>query len=175
VDAEHLEPGDVLREADGDLVEVGRVHLYEAGDQTVYNLTVASTHTYHAGAALVLVHNCVDPKVPFNRRQHYGGSQTNSPAAREVREAAEGHACPSCGAPMRSGTKHAPSPQHEPPLFHHFERYGGRQMTQQQRRDYARSGESLSGAVCRLCQNREGARLAAESRRLRAKMRSLFD
>jgi len=62
VDADDLREGDVLLEADGDRVEVDGVRIFDAADQTVYNLTVASTHTYHAGARVVLVHNCAQHK-----------------------------------------------------------------------------------------------------------------
>ncbi len=61
IDAEDLEAGDVLREAEGDLVTVDALRVCAAGDQTVYNLTVAVTHTYHAGGRMVLVHNQGDP------------------------------------------------------------------------------------------------------------------
>jgi hypothetical protein len=56
--ADHLEPGDSLSGADGDLVVVESVTLREVPAQPMVNLTVAVTHTFYAGQTPVLVHNC---------------------------------------------------------------------------------------------------------------------
>jgi Pretoxin HINT domain len=58
--AEELGVGDLLREPAGQLERVQKLRLVTLADQRVYNLTVAGVHTYHAGAAFVLVHNCTD-------------------------------------------------------------------------------------------------------------------
>lgn len=57
VDAGELLPGDWLGTAAGTLVQVTGID-HDHREQTVYNLTVADIHTYYAGAAAVLVHNC---------------------------------------------------------------------------------------------------------------------
>lgn len=59
VDAEDLWPGDLLREADGDLVKVLSVRMWDQADTRVYNFTVGDLHTYYVLAdEPVLVHNC---------------------------------------------------------------------------------------------------------------------
>jgi RHS repeat-associated protein len=55
--AEDLREGDVLRTSAGSLVRIDGVEVREVADQLVLNLTVGTTHTYHAGPQLVLVHN----------------------------------------------------------------------------------------------------------------------
>jgi uncharacterized protein RhaS with RHS repeats len=97
-------------------------------------------------------------------RAEYGGSQTNSPAAKAAREAGEGQPCPSCGETMISGTKTAPTPQHEPSLFKHWYDLGGSAMTKAERIEWARSGTSINGTQCIRCHHREGAALSRESR-----------
>jgi RHS repeat-associated protein len=58
VDANELQPGEVLRGTAGPVV-VDKVKAYSLPDQTVYNLTIADLHTYYvlAGQTAVLVHN----------------------------------------------------------------------------------------------------------------------
>ncbi len=54
--AEHLQPSDQLRAADGRLVTVVRVRT-GVGQADVWTLTVARDHTFFVGTAQVLVHN----------------------------------------------------------------------------------------------------------------------
>ena len=98
----------------------------------------------------------------YSRQTHYGGSQTNSAAAKAARAAGEGQSCPTCGTMMRSGTPSAPSPQHEPPLSDHYYNYGGHTMTNAERRAYAQ-GPGINGTQCLTCQHREGAAAARAS------------
>jgi hypothetical protein len=63
---------------------------------------------------------------------------------------------------MESGTKHAPQPQHNPPLAKHFHEEGGFKMTPQQRKDYAE--KNFDEANCKNCQTKEGGTMAAYSR-----------
>ena len=99
------------------------------------------------------------------RRDYYGGSKTtNNPVADAIRAEAEGQPCPLCGNIMQSGTKHAPSPQHEPTLFRHFQYGPGKQMTQAERVEYATSGRSFNGANCLVCQHVEGQAESVASR-----------
>ncbi|MEU5031565.1 polymorphic toxin-type HINT domain-containing protein [Streptomyces milbemycinicus] len=60
IDATDLKAGEWLRTSAGTRVQVGAVKRWAAQKATVYNLTVASEHTYYvlAGATPVLVHNC---------------------------------------------------------------------------------------------------------------------
>jgi len=108
---------------------------------------------------------------PYNRTTQYGGSQTSSPAATAIRVASEGESCPNCSQPMLSRTPTAPSPQHEPPLSKHYYLYDGWQMSDAQRRAYAKSPASLNGAVCISCQRSEGGTLAWCSRSVRQLLR----
>jgi RHS repeat-associated protein len=105
------------------------------------------------------------PSVRYSRKA-YGGAATNSPAAKQLRLENEGKPCPTCEEPQISGTVTAPSPQHEPPLFLHYEYHGGKEMTQVEREAYARSAEAFNGTQCLTCQRKEGAALAKESRAL---------
>ncbi|MEJ3749690.1 DNRLRE domain-containing protein [Actinomycetes bacterium KLBMP 9797] len=59
VEAEDVRPGNVLENADGDLLRVVASRAWTQS-QRVHNLTVAGIHTYYvrAGATQVLVHNC---------------------------------------------------------------------------------------------------------------------
>jgi hypothetical protein len=57
-DAQDLYPGDQLRQADGDLVAVQAVRIWDQADTRVYNFTVADLHTYYVLAdEPILVHN----------------------------------------------------------------------------------------------------------------------
>jgi error-prone DNA polymerase len=103
------------------------------------------------------------PIAPYDRSL-YGGSQTTSQAAQDLRAANEGQPCPSCGTSQVSGTPSAPSPQHDPPLVKHYYENGGAQMTDAQRRSYGRSPEAFNGTQCLTCQRREGAALSRYSR-----------
>lgn len=71
---------------------------------------------------------------------------------------------------MTSGTKHAPVPEHSPPLVEHYYEHGGHAMTDAQRRAYARSAEAIDGAACKQCQKAQG---AATSRYSRQKAKEL--
>lgn len=103
------------------------------------------------------------PTERYNRQQHYGGSQTDSPAARAARQAGEGQPCPNCGQIQRSGTNTAPSPQHEPPLSQHYYDHGGHAMSREERIKHAQ--ESINGTQCLTCQRREGAKMSRYSRK----------
>jgi len=106
------------------------------------------------------------PTVRYNRQQHYGGSQTTNPVAQELRVANEGVPCPLCGEPQISGTPHAPSPQHSPMLWEHYNKRGGHLLTDAERRAYAASGTAFDGTICLRCQRVEGAEAARLSREL---------
>lgn len=100
------------------------------------------------------------PVEPYNRSAHYGNPSTSA-AAQDARAAGEGQPCPRCGETMQSGTRHAPTAEHQPTLKGHY--YSeGHTMTPAERKAYARSSESLSGSMCKRCQSVQG---AEESRR----------
>ena len=99
-------------------------------------------------------------------RKKYGGSQTtNNPEANRLRDAGLGLACPTCGATMKSGTKTAPSPQHEPSLVEHWWEYGGKGMTDEERKNYAKSAGAYNGVQCLSCQHKEGGILSGYSKK----------
>ena len=136
-----------------------------------YNLTVADWHTYFvkgdkAETEGVWVHNeCptkLKPTERYNRQTHYGGSQTDGAKAQAARQAGEGKPCPTCGRIQISGTKTAPSPQHEPPLVKHYYEHGGHTMSNADRAKHAR--ESIKGTQCLTCQRKEGAMMSRYSR-----------
>ena len=102
------------------------------------------------------------PSVKYNRKLHYGGSQTHSAEAKAARAAGEGEPCPACGQTQVSGTKTAPSPQHEPSLVEHYYEHGGHAMTDAERKAYA-AKEGIKGTQCTTCQKREGAAMAKYS------------
>ena len=104
------------------------------------------------------------PQVKFNRQTQYGGAQTNSPAGRAIREAAEGEPCPSCNKPMVSRTPTQPVPEHSPSLLEHYYEYGGYAMSNEERAAYAQSEEAFDGAMCLTCQRSQGAYLSQLSR-----------
>ena len=68
----------------------------------------------------------------------------------------EGQPCPSCGETMVSGTKTAPTAEHQPTLKSHYYSQGHK-MTPAQRRAYARSPQSMNGSICKTCQSKQGA------------------
>lgn len=80
IEAEDLNVGDRLRDAEGRPARVQALHVVVLADQWVYNLTVAGAHTYHAGRASLLVHNC-----PVRR-------QTMREAAEELQRANQNQA-----------------------------------------------------------------------------------
>jgi hypothetical protein len=104
------------------------------------------------------------PSRAFNRQRDYGGSQTTSEAGRAARAEAEGKPCPVCNEPMISGTRTQPEPEHNPPLVEHYYEHGGHEMTDEERRAYARSEEAIDGSSCKTCQRKQGATLARKSR-----------
>jgi len=104
------------------------------------------------------------PPERYNRQQHYGGAQTDTPAGRAVRAAGEGQSCPTCGEPQVSGTKTAPVPEHDPSLLEHYYERGGHEMTDAERRAYAGSEEAFNGTRCLTCQRKQGADLARLSK-----------
>jgi hypothetical protein len=115
-----------------------------------------------AGGAKAAAPKSADPEpAPYNRAEHYGNPAT-SKAASEVRTSGEGQPCPNCGETMKSGTKTAPTAQHNPTLRSHYYNKGHK-LTPAERRAYARSSESIEkNAVCKTCQSKQG---AAESRK----------
>jgi RHS repeat-associated protein len=190
VDATDLQPGQWLRTSAGTHIQITAVTRHTSPSTTVHNLTVANLHTYYvlAGATPVLVHNCggarfevdssgvasdlenpVTATVPYNRATHYGGSQTNGPGGRAARAAGEGQPCPECGATMTSGTAHAPVPEHDPPLVLHYYRGGGSEMTNAERRAYARN-DGINGAACQVCQRSQGAEMAKVSKAIKRRL-----
>jgi hypothetical protein len=104
------------------------------------------------------------PSRAFNRQRDYGGSQTTSEAGRAARAEAEGKPCPVCDEPMISGTPTQPEPEHNPPLVEHYYEHGGHEMTDEERRAYARSEEGIDGSSCKTCQRKQGAALSRKSR-----------
>ncbi len=60
--ADHLHVGDRLLEANGTLIQVSGLRIYQA-DVTAYNLAIDGIHTYYAGDTPVLVHNTCGPLV----------------------------------------------------------------------------------------------------------------
>ncbi|WP_233533875.1 RHS repeat-associated core domain-containing protein [Kitasatospora sp. SolWspMP-SS2h] len=185
VDALDVKVGHQVRSADGTLVTVTAVRTYNTPPTTAHNLTVAGLHTYYvlAGSVPILVHNCARFEVdssgvvsdvenpvtatePYNRAKHYGGSQTNGPSGRAARAAAEGQPCPVCGTTMAKGTPHAPVPEHEPALVLHYYRSGGSEMTNAERRAYARD-DGINGAACRVCQLSQGAEMTKVSKAIK--------
>ncbi|MFD4698204.1 polymorphic toxin-type HINT domain-containing protein [Streptomyces niveus] len=181
ITATALQPGQWLRTSAGTHVQIAAVTRWTQ-QATVYNLTVADVHTYYVlvGSAPVLVHNCARFKVDsngvatdtqttmptqrYNRQRDYGGAQTNSPAGQSARSAGAGQACPECGATMRSGTRNAPIPEHDPPLVLHYYFHGGWQMTDAQRRAHAQVG--INGTACLTCQRSQGGVMARISRNI---------
>ena len=170
VQAGYLKTGERLLSESGSEQVVEKVST-EQKPLVAYNLNVSDWHTYFvrgSGSQTegVWVHNECLTKAPserYNRNAHYGGSQTNSSAAKEARLAGEGQVCPTCGNTMVSGTKTAPSPQHEPTLVQHYYEHGGHLMTNEERRMYARS-KGINGSQCLICQKKEGAKMARYSR-----------
>ena len=166
-----------------DLKAGSRLHSESGTEQTIqsitvkqeplqaYNLTVADWHTYFvkgdkAETEGVWVHNeCptkLKPTERYNRQTHYGGSQTDGAKAQAARQAGEGKPCPTCGRIQISGTKTAPSPQHEPPLVKHYYEHGGHTMSNADRAKHAK--ESIKGTQCLTCQRKEGAMMSRYSR-----------
>lgn len=85
VDAGDLQPGQWLQTSSGTWVQITAVQ-HDHREQTVYNLTVNSAHTYYvyAGAADVLTHNCGGP----NASQGFGSF---SSAKRALPSPGQGH------------------------------------------------------------------------------------
>jgi RHS repeat-associated protein len=99
------------------------------------------------------------------KRSEYGGSRTtNNPNANNLRKQGEYKPCPECGNLMVPGTKHAPSPDHNPSLVRHFWEHGGKNMSYEERVAYAQSKKAFSEAICLTCQRRQGGLLAQFSR-----------
>ena len=59
VDAEELQPGDLVLDHKGEVAEIDEVSVRQVSDQTVYNLTVEDLHTFFvaSGPQSVLTHN----------------------------------------------------------------------------------------------------------------------
>ncbi len=94
---------------------------------------------------------------PYNRTEHYG-NPSSSTTAKEIRANGEGQSCPNCGQTMKSGTKTAPTAEHQPTLKSHYYEKGGSKMTPAERRAYARSSKAMQkDAVCKTCQSKQGA------------------
>ena len=68
-DAADLTSGSVLVGASGGLIDVADVARHFSAGTVMYDLTVEGVHTYYAGDASVLVHNC--DGVPFGPQLHY--------------------------------------------------------------------------------------------------------
>ncbi|MBS2553446.1 hypothetical protein KGQ19_42000 [Catenulispora sp. NL8] len=102
------------------------------------------------------------PTQRYNRQAHYGGAQTSSPAGQAARAAGEGEPCPVCGKTMETGTPTAPIPEHDPPLVIHYYLEGGAHLTKAER--VAAAQTNINGAVCKRCQNQQGAEMAKISK-----------
>jgi hypothetical protein len=105
------------------------------------------------------------PTEAYDRQKHYGGAQTDSPAGKKIRKEYANKPCPTCGQTMAPGGDHRPIPEHDPPLVVHYYEHGGFAMTDQERRDYARSEEAFNGAACKKCQEGQGAEMANKSKK----------
>jgi hypothetical protein len=97
---------------------------------------------------------------PYDRSAY--GNPSSSTAAKSIRDAGEGQACPGCNQTMKSGTKTAPTAEHQPTLKSHWHSKGNK-MSAAERRAYARSPESMKGSLCKTCQSKQG---AAESQKV---------
>jgi len=129
------------------------------------SLLKAVTTLYDSPANFVAPNSIPDPpSVRYDRSAHYGGSQTNGPAAQGLRAAGEGAPCPSCVNPQVTGTKTQPVPEHSPSLLEHYYDHGGHAMTDAQRRAYAQSAEAFDGTMCLTCQRSQGGSLSHLSR-----------
>jgi hypothetical protein len=65
-EAQDLDPGDLVRSAEGELVQVGGVRLRTARTTSAFNLTVDGIHTYFIGVGEddILVHNTCGGHLP---------------------------------------------------------------------------------------------------------------
>ncbi|GHE54096.1 hypothetical protein GCM10014715_03780 [Streptomyces spiralis] len=130
-----------------------------------HNCDVARFEVDSSGVAADL-ENPVTATEAYNRARHYGGTQTNGPVGRAARAESEGRPCPDCGTTMETGTDHAPAPEHDPPLVLHYYRGGGSEMTNAERRAYARN-DGINGATCQACQRSQGAEMAKVSKAIK--------
>lgn len=73
VTAGELNPNNYLLGLNGDLFDIAAIKPY-GGDIKVYNLTVASNHTYYVGESGLLSHNC-KPVGSFNMRHIMSGDR----------------------------------------------------------------------------------------------------
>ena len=111
-----------------------------------------------------LVENLALMAKKYNRRE-YGGSQSTSNAvADKLKKEGAYQACPECGESMVPGTKHAPSPEHNPPLVKHWWEKGGQDMSYEERVAYAQSENAFNGTICLQCQKKQGGVMAQFSR-----------
>ena len=152
VATEDLRKGAHISRANGSDAVVDVIENTHTIDGT-YNLEVADYHTYFVGGSELWVHNSCYGE--GTRKSEYG-NPSSSKAAQDARTGGEGKPCPSCGKTMKSGTATAPQAQHHPALSDHYNQHGGSKMTSAQRREYARSQGSISGAQCKTCQQIEG-------------------
>jgi hypothetical protein len=67
---------------------------------------------------------------------------------------------------MRTGTDNPPVPEHDPALVLHYYRGGGSQMTNAERRAYAKN-EGINGAACQPCQQSQGAEMSKFSKAIK--------
>jgi hypothetical protein len=70
VDAEDLQPGDLLLGSSGATISIDDVTVRRVADEAVHNLTVADLRTYHVqtGPHAVLVHNCAPSGLALSPR-----------------------------------------------------------------------------------------------------------
>jgi RHS repeat-associated protein len=143
--------------------------------QASVHSTQAATHTttttavHGSGAAT----QGATAETHYSRDLYGGSGATRGKAAREVRQGAEGRACPDCGEKMRKGVDgRRPIPDHDPSLRRHYDEGAatsqpGRDMTQAERETYARSREAFrsdGGAHCETCSRKQGGRESQASR-----------
>lgn len=91
LEAIDLRVGDRLMAPDGDLVHVAEVSVRQV-DEAVYNLTVASVHTYYvlAGTVPVLVHNCGTATVTWQGKHAWIEVKVNGETVSTHRRGGEG-------------------------------------------------------------------------------------
>lgn len=100
----------------------------------------------------------------YNRREYGGSQSTNNPVANKLKNEGAYQPCPECGEPMVPGTKHAPSPEHNPSLVKHWWEKGGQDMSYKERVAYAQSEKAFNGTICLQCQRKQGGIMAQFSR-----------
>ena len=84
--ADVLHTGDQLREANGSLLTITNVAVFDE-NVTAYNLTVNDIHTYYAGTSSVLVHNSCGEPTANNYRGRFTAENPDLPDGYQVHHA----------------------------------------------------------------------------------------